>query len=202
MDGKVDGRRARGDITRRRAARCAADIATVSGLDSINVARVAAETGLSKSGILTVFDSRKALQLAAIDEARRVFIQHVISPAWSAEPGPCRLRAYVNNWFDYVGARVFKGGCFLASTSAEFSGQQGDIYDAIRDLKLSWIALLEGEVEVGRPNSVESRRLVADVAFKLDSFMTGGNIRFGLLGESEGLLRAKGCCLELLDTLV
>lgn len=201
MEGKVDGRRARGDITRRRAARCAADIATVSGLESISVARIAAETGLSKSGILTVFDNRKALQLAAIDEARDVFVRHVISPAWGVEPGLPRLRAYVNNWFAYVSAGVFTGGCFLVSTSSEFAGQHGDIHDAIRDLKRTWIQFLEGELSVGRSSSVESRRLVVDVAFKLDSFMTGANIRFALLEDSDELLRAKDCCLTLLESL-
>lgn len=201
MNHKIDGRRARGDITRRRAARCAADIATISGLESINVARVAAETGLSKSGILTVFESRKALQLAAVDEARDMFIEHVISPAWGIEPGLPRLRAYVDNWFDYVSGGVFTGGCFLVATSSEFGGQEGDLHDAIRDLKKTWIQLLEGELSVGRSDSAESRQLIATAAFKLDSFMTGGNVRYEILRESDELLRAKECCLEVLDFL-
>src|SRR6478672_13137731 len=99
-----DGRRARGDLTRRTAARRAAMVATVSGLDAITVGGLAADTGLSKSGILTVFSNREAIQLAAVAEARRIYIDTVIRPAWAAEPGRERLRSLLDSWVAYVRA--------------------------------------------------------------------------------------------------
>ena len=73
MTKTVDGRRARGDVTRALVAREAAMTATVSGLDSITVGGLAAATGVSKSGILTVFGSRENIQVAAVTAARRIF---------------------------------------------------------------------------------------------------------------------------------
>ncbi|MGZ4475674.1 MAG: TetR/AcrR family transcriptional regulator, partial [Nocardioides sp.] len=80
----TDGRRARGDATRQAVARAAADLATMAGLDSISVGQLATATGVSKSGILTVFPNREAIQLAAVAEARRVYVDAVIRPAWPA----------------------------------------------------------------------------------------------------------------------
>lgn len=77
-----NGRRARGDRTRSRVALRAAELATVSGLESVTIGRLAAETGLTKSGILTVFPNRVAIQLAAVTTARTVFADHVLVPAW------------------------------------------------------------------------------------------------------------------------
>ena len=68
----TDDRRLRGERTRRTAARAAADIATTHGLDSVTVGSLAAATGLSKSGILTVFGTREEILVAAVAEARRV----------------------------------------------------------------------------------------------------------------------------------
>jgi hypothetical protein len=114
---KVDGRRERGDATRRKAARYAADLATVGGLETVTVGRLATGTSLSKSGILTVFGNREAIQLAAVAEARRVYVDHVIRPAWRREPGLSRLRGISDHWFAYVTDRVLPGGCFLLATS-------------------------------------------------------------------------------------
>ncbi|UMG93260.1 TetR/AcrR family transcriptional regulator [Nocardioides sp. TF02-7] len=90
-DTTTDGRRARGDVTRRRVAREAAMIATVSGLDSISVGGLAERTGVSKSGIMTVFGSREAIQVAAVAQARRIYQEHVIGPAWERPAGRDRL---------------------------------------------------------------------------------------------------------------
>ena len=115
----------RGDATRRTAARKAAEIATTHGLDSITVGALAAATGLSKSGILTVFGNREALQVAAVREARQIYRETVIAPAWGAGPGRPRLRALIDSWLDYVRARVFPGGCFVAATTVEYRHRDG-----------------------------------------------------------------------------
>src|SRR4051795_5838744 len=94
----LDGRRVRGDATRRTAARKAAEIATTHGLDSITVGSLATATGLSKSGILTVFGTREAIQVAAVAQARRIYREPVIGRAWINEPGEPRLRALMDSW--------------------------------------------------------------------------------------------------------
>lgn len=185
----TDGRRARGDATRRKVAREAAMIATISGLDSITVGTLAERTGVSKSGILTVFGSREAIQVAAVAEARRIYQEHVIGPAWGSEPGRVRLRALLEAWRRYLLSEVFPGGCFLATTTVEYGHRDGEVADAVRRLQREWLDLIEAELRAaGSPAPV-------DQAFAIDALLNAGNTRFQLYGERADLER--GCTLAL-----
>ena len=121
-------------------------IATVSGLDSITVGSLSERTGVSKSGILTVFGSREAIQVAAVAEARRIYQEVVVGPVWSEPAGAPRLRALLRSWVDYLKAGVFPGGCFIAATSVEYGHRTGPVADAVRRLKREWLDLLESEL--------------------------------------------------------
>lgn len=189
----VDGRRARGDATRRTAARKAAEIATTHGLDSITVGALATATGLSKSGILTVFDNREAIQVAAVREARQIYRETVITPAWGAEPGAPRLRALVDSWIDYLRAEVFPGGCFLASTTVEYGHREGPVAESVRRLKREWLDLLESELTIAG-----SADPVAD-AFRIDALLNAGNARRELFADDSALELARGLALRVVD---
>lgn len=200
MATKVDGRRARGDRTRLATATAAAEIATVTGLDSISMTGLAKATGFSPSGILTVFDNREAIQLAAVARARDIFVAEVITASWGSEPGIPRLRKIVDNWFDYVTRGVFPGGCFLVATSAEFGSQKGPVADAVRGLKQTWLDLLEGELKVGAGNSKRVRDRAHATAFQLDAFMIAANVNTQLTGDTEYLEVGRRACRALLKT--
>ena len=181
----ADGRRARGDATRRLVARTAADIATTHGLDGITVGGLSTSTGVSKSGILTVFDNREAIQLAAVAEARQVYIDVVVRPALSCPPGAARLDALLDSWFAYLRAEVFPGGCFVSATSVEFGHRNGTVADAVRNLKREWLELLENEFSVaGSPDPAED-------AFRVDAYLCAGNTHRELFGTDAGLERAR-----------
>ena len=197
---KVDGRRERGDVTRRRAARYAADLASVGGLEAVTVGRLATGTSLSKSGILTVFGNREAIQLAAVAEARRVYVQHVVAPAWAREPGLSRLRGIIDCWFDYVTDRVFPGGCFVLTTSTEYSAREGAVADAVRALKQEWLDLLRAELSVALPRTAAGRRRAAEAAFEIDAYLTAGHVRYRLL-DDDGLALARRSVDRLLRSL-
>lgn len=187
-----DGRRARGDATRLTVARAAADIATLDGLDSITVGGLATTTGVSKSGILTLFGNREAIQLAAVAAARRVYVEVVISPALAAAPGRARLRALVASWCDYQRANTFPGGCFLAATSVEFGHRRGPVADAVRVMKRDWLDLLEAEfATAGATDPTQS-------AFLLDAYFEAANTRRGLFWDDTELDRARRLGLELI----
>ena len=185
----VDGRRARGDATRTKVAREAAMIATVSGLDSISVGGLAERTGVSKSGILTVFGSREAIQVGAVAQARRIYIETVIAPAWDAEPGRPRLRALVESWRRYLEDQVFPGGCFLATAMVEYGHRDGAVADAVRRLHREWLDVLESELR-----TADAADPVAD-AFRIDALLDAGNNRFQLYGDRAAL--ELGCRLAL-----
>lgn len=185
---QADGRRARGDATRRRVAHEAAMVATVEGLDAITLGSLAERTGVSKSGILTVFGSREVLQVAAVAEARRIYVDAVIRPAWGRDPGSERLRGLVEAWREYVRGEVFPGGCFVAATTVEYGRRAGPVADAVRGLKREWLDLLEAELA-----TAGSHRSVDD-AFRLDAYLDAGNTRHQLWGSSSDLTEVDRAC--------
>lgn len=191
----TDGRRARGDATRHKVARQAAMTATVEGLDAITVGGLATATGVSKSGILTVFGTREAIQVAAVAEARRIYRDAVVAPAWDREPGRERLQALVAAWVAYVRDEAFPGGCFLVATTAEYGRRAGVVGDAVRSLKREWLDLLETELTVAGSASP------GDDAFRIDAFLDAGNIRhqlWGAPGELTDVERAARLALGVL----
>jgi AcrR family transcriptional regulator len=179
-----DGRRARGDRTRHEVARQAAMDATVHGLDAITVGSLAARTGHSKSGILTVFANREAIQLAAVAEARTLYRQHVIDPSGHAAPGKPRLRALLDNWVAYLRDGVFPGGCFITTTSVEYGHRDGPVAEAVRELTRDWLTLLESQL------STAGSAHPADDAFRIDAYLRAANTHYQLFGEERELTRA------------
>jgi AcrR family transcriptional regulator len=189
----IDGRRARGDATRRLAARRAAEIATISGLDSISVGRLATETGLSKSGILTVFGSRQNIQIAAVAEARKTFRDAMFAPAWHLPPGRERLRAVLRNWRDYLRTETFPGGCFLAAASVEYGHRDGPVAESIQRFKQEWLDVVESELgAAGHPNPSVG-------AFQIDAYVTAANTRHQLFGDVHALDRGLELALAVID---
>ena len=188
----VDGRRARGDVTRRTVARAAARAATIEGLDSITVGGLAAVTGLSKSGILSVFGTRESIQIAAVAEARRLYQEWVVSPAWDRPAGVERLTALIENWLAYTKADVFPGGCFVAATSVEFGHREGPVAESVQRLKREWVDLLEAELKAA------SSTAPADDAFRIDSYLCMGNTRWQLYGDPSEIDRAGRLALEII----
>ena len=188
----VDGRRARGDATRRKVARRVADIATTHGLDSITVGSLADQTGVSKSGILTVFDNREAIQIAAVNEAAQIYYESVIAPALAVEPGKGRMRALIDAWVAYLKANTFAGGCFVAATTVEYGHRAGRVADAVRSLKRQWLDFLT--TELATANSDDP----AVDAFRIDAFLNAGNNNRELFGDDSELERARDLALQVI----
>ncbi len=190
----VDGRRARGDVTRQTVARAAARIATVDGLDSITVGGLASVTGVSKSGILTVFGTREAIQIAAVVEARRLYQEWVVMPAWDEPSGVRRLTALIDRWVVYTKADVFPGGCFISSTSVEYGHRDGPVAESVQRLKREWLDLLEAELKAA------GSKHPADDAFRIDSYLCMGNTRWQLYGDEVEIERAARLALDVVGS--
>lgn len=161
---------------------------------------LARATGFSPSGILTVFHNRQAIQLAAVDRAKDMFIAEVVAPSWGAEPGLPRLRKIIDSWFDYVERRVFPGGCFLVAASVEYGAQTGPVADAVRGMKQTWLDLLEGELRVGVGNSKKARDRAQLTAFQLDGFLLAANVATQLTGDDDYLALGRKSCRDLIKS--
>lgn len=133
-----DGRRLRGDASRRVVLAHAVDLASVEGLEQLTIGRIALAAELSKSNVATLFGSKERLQLATVEAARERFVEVVIEPARVLPRGTGRALALIDNWISYSRDRVFPGGCFFAEAAAEFDAKPGAVQDAIARTLADW----------------------------------------------------------------
>src|SRR5262249_52751160 len=96
----------------------AAKLATTKGLDGLSIGDLAAEVGMSKSGLYAHFKSKEELELATIETAAAIFDSEVLQPAARAQAGTERLGALVDAFLSHLERKVYPGGCFFAGVGA------------------------------------------------------------------------------------
>jgi AcrR family transcriptional regulator len=185
-----DGRLLRGARTRQTIARHAVDVASQDGLSGLSIGRLAADLGISKSGVQTLFGTKEQLQLTTIDTASEAFQNAVVRPADAATPGVARLRALIEHWISYAEAPLFPGGCFWTANLPEFDSHPGPLRDALRTQHASWLALLADQVRRAITAGELTGLDPADTAFQLDATLTATNIALRL-GEKDAVGRAR-----------
>jgi AcrR family transcriptional regulator len=170
--------RAPGERSRARVVEQAARLATIEGIEGISIGRLAEATGIAKSSVYALFGSKEELQLATINAARDSFIAEVVVPALhTTEPGRQRLLALCEGYLSYVERRVFPGGCFFVSASAEVGGRPGRVHDEVAHIQQQWRDLLGREASA----AVDQGELPIDadpqqLAFELGVILAGTNI--------------------------
>jgi AcrR family transcriptional regulator len=173
---RADGRIARGNETRRLILRRAVDIASVEGLDALSMGRLASELGLSKSGVFALFGSKEDLQLATVRAAVTVYLEHVVQPALELPAGVGRLWRLCTGWLGYSRERVFPGGCFFYSVSAEYDARAGKVHDALAAARANWFSCLEQTArEARRAGELAQDTDVPQLVFELAAFLELAN---------------------------
>lgn len=166
----TDGRLVKGEQTRQAILRRAADIASAEGLEGLSIGRLATDLQISKSGVFTHFGSKEELQLATVRKAVEVYREYVIEPALDVPPGLGRVRALLQAWRRYQREPVFPGGCFFASTMAEFDARPGRVRDAIAASQRDWRDFLERCLrEAVERGELDPSADVPQIAFELDA---------------------------------
>ncbi|WP_308797679.1 TetR/AcrR family transcriptional regulator [Agromyces silvae] len=145
----VDGRRARGDASRRAILAHAVDLASLEGLDQLSIARIAGAASLSKSSVATLFGTKERLQLAAVETAAARFAETVVEPARVQPRGIRRLVALLDRVVAYSEGRVFPGGCFFSASAADFHAKPGVVRDAIALQLDRWLGYLAASARYG-----------------------------------------------------
>jgi AcrR family transcriptional regulator len=186
-----DKRRERGDRTRERVARRAAEVASVEGLVNVSLNQLATDLGVSKSGVAAAYGSKEELQLATVAAARAVFISHVVAPALAQPAGARRLRALVDAWLDYVESGVFPGGCFMAAVVPEFGTRPGPVRDALVAARGEWVGLLTQEIAVAQRDGELLGMPPEDLAFEIDALLSATNLTRNLEDPTGGVARAR-----------
>src|SRR5260370_38987221 len=115
----------KGQASRATILQAAAKLATTKGLDGLSIADLAAEVGMSKSGLYAHFKSKEELELATIETAAGIFDTEVLQPVTPVPAGIERLKALANSFLSHLERRVFPGGCFFAPVTAELDTTPG-----------------------------------------------------------------------------
>lgn len=182
--GPEDKRLLRGARSRQLVLRQAVDTASLDGLDGLSFGKLAADTGLSKAGVQTLFKTKETLQLAALDFAREMFIDAVIRPARTRPHGVRRLRALIDHWISYAETPLFAGGCYRVASMADFDSRPGPVRDALVRDQRDWTATIAHELRHA-VDAGEIADLDTDLAaFQLDAVLCAANTALRL-GETD-----------------
>jgi AcrR family transcriptional regulator len=101
------------------------------GLEALSLGALAAEAGLSKSGLFAHFKSKEALQLDVIEEVRLRFVEAVIRPALAKPRGEPRVRAFFDGYLDWIKNGLPNGGCIYMALSHEYDDRPGPVRDKL-----------------------------------------------------------------------
>lgn len=135
----------KGAATREAILNQAYTIACSAGLEGLSIGPLAQAVGMSKSGAFAHFGSREELQLAVLDAAAERFGDFVLIAALSRPRGLPRLRAIMQNWFEWV--RTTSGGCILLGAVSEYDDRQGPLRDRVLQNQQRWRAELQRAIQ-------------------------------------------------------
>jgi AcrR family transcriptional regulator len=184
---RADGRRSRDTILD-----TAARLATVSGLDGLSIGNLAAETGMSKSGLYAHFMSKEELQIATIDRATEIFEAEVLEPARARGEGLRLLWGLADGFISYLERDVFPGGCFFAAVGSEFGSRPGRVKERVVRFTAEWLHELEEAATQAQaagelPASTEPRQL----AYEVDALLLMAHASYTTFGDPALLERSR-----------
>jgi AcrR family transcriptional regulator len=192
-------RRPRGLKTRRAILRKAVNLASLEGLESLTIGRLASTLQISKSGLFAHFGSKEDLQCAVVDEARDVFVEKVVRPAFQFR-GLERLRALCENWLSYGKDKVFPGGCFFSAASLEFDDRPGRVRDRIVELMKKWLGHLEQAArDAQSAGEIRKEVDVRQLAFEIQALAMGANWRSRLFRDPDAFRAAGVAIFQRID---
>jgi AcrR family transcriptional regulator len=130
-----------------------------AGLEGVTLGVLAAQVGISKSGLFAHFRSKQEVQIELLQHTAQFANARVVVPAMRAEKGLPRLNALVANWFGWAQRAGLPGGCPVAAGLFEFDDVAGAVRDQILEMESAWRRLLTQLVR----EAVECGHLAAEL---------------------------------------
>src|SRR5215475_11062423 len=170
----------------------AAKLATMKGLDGLSIGDLAAEVGMSKSGLYAHFKSKEELELATIETAAAIFESEVLRPAARAHAGTERLGALADAFLSHVERRVFPGGCFFAAVASELDTRPGPARDRVVAVLGTWQSLLrQCLLDAQASGEMDPKAEIAQAVFEVQAMLLAGNFQFVMTNDPILLTRAR-----------
>src|SRR5262249_49881589 len=170
----------------------AAKLATTKGLDGLSIGDLAAEVGMSKSGLYAHFKSKEELELATIETAAAIFDREGLQPAANAQAGTERLWALVDAFLSHLERRVYPGGCFFAAVASELDTRPGPARDRVVQILEQWQSLLRQCIlDAQASGAIDPQAEVAQAAFEIQAMLLAGNYQFVMTNDPIRLTQAR-----------
>lgn len=165
------------------------ELARRDGLEGLTIGSLAADVGMSKSGVFAHFGAREDLLLAVLQSGAERFTEAVMRPALREPRGLPRLRAIVRRWFDWADRHA--DGCVLLSAASEYDGRDGVMHDGVVRQQAQWRAALARAAG----QAIEAGHFRADadpeqIAFEIYALILGLHHDAGLFGFDSASARA------------
>ena len=161
-------RRSDGEETHAAILDAAMRLASIEGLSSLTIGRLAKELDVSKSGVFAHFRSKERLQQETISAADEVFRREVLAPTLAQPEGLAQIEGFCEAYLSYVERGVFPGGCFFAQLLAEFDARSGPIHDRVVAVQRGALDALEGMIETAKARGeLAADTDAAQLAFEL-----------------------------------
>jgi AcrR family transcriptional regulator len=188
----------KGAQTRERILERAFRIASRDGLEGMSLSALAAETGLSKSGLFAHFTSKEDLQVELLRRAAERFERVVWGPALRAPRGEPRLRALFDAWRAWD--TDSPGGCIFVAAAAELDDREG----APRDFLVENQVRLHGSLARAAKIAIEEGHFRPDLdceqfAFELYGILLANNHFHRLLRDPSAARRSQAAFERLLE---
>ena len=173
--------------------------ASIEGLEGMTIGRLAGALGLSKAGVIGPFGSKRALQLAVLGEAVRVFTEDVWTPVAGLPAGRARLSAVCERWIAYLTDCPLPGGCFITTASTEWDAREGPVRDAVAAAQRRWLDTLRADAEVAvRAGELSNDTDPTELAFALNGIAMSLNQAIQLFDDDAAPDRARRSIARLL----
>lgn len=182
----------KGAETRERILDRAVRIASRDGLEGLSIGGLAAELGLSKSGLFAHFGSKEDLQVEVLRAAAERFEQVVVRPALRAPRGLPRLRKLFELWLGWGTDPSMPGGCLFVAAAAELDDRDGKPRDVLVELQAAVRETIAKAARLAVDEGHLRRGLDADqLAFELHGIVLAFNFDRRLLRAREAEARAR-----------
>ena len=117
------------------------------GFESVSIATLANEVGMSKSGLFAHFNSKEKMHLMILDHAAATFSNEVFRQALKAERGIPRLQLIMKNWVKWF-KKDDGGTCPFLAASIEYNSKPGPVKDKIMNHTSHLIKSLEKTIQL------------------------------------------------------
>lgn len=170
----------------------AARLATTKGLTGLSIGDLAAEVGMSKSGLYAHFKSKEELELATIATAAAIFDSEVLTPVTAVPAGIERLKALAVSFLSHLERKVFPGGCFFAAVAAELDTRPGPARDRVLEVINAWVSSLRQCIlDAQTLGEIDPSADVGQVVFEVQAMLLAANFLFVMTNDPTRLAQAR-----------